>query len=249
MVEIDLVFMVSHSSLVIKIVLAILAVMSVTSWTLIFFKLFQLNKAAKMVTAGLLRLKGGRDLRGVIQFMGKDAESPCRLVAAEGLKELRRLKKLDHLSGEKAETTMQSLRDLLDQEVSGQVEKLFGSLSFLATCVNVAPFLGLFGTVWGIMHSFYAIGLLKTVTLAAVAPGFSEALVTTAIGLAVAIPASVAYNFLTRMLGGIERDLSRFTNIFLSRIRREVLMPKLEKASIAHLELHQSDEFGQAEVY
>lgn len=249
MVEIDLVYMISHSSLVIKIVLTILAVMSVTSWTLIFFKLYQLNKAAKKVTAGLSRLKGGRDLRGAVQLMGKDAESPCRRLAVEGLKELRRLKKLDHLPREKAESTIESLRDLLDQEVRGQVERLFGSLSFLATCVNVAPFIGLFGTVWGIMHSFYAIGLMKTATLAAVAPGLSEALVTTAIGLAVAIPASVAYNFLTRMLGSIERELSRFASTFLNRIRREVLIPKVEKTSGTHLTQHQSEEFGQAEIH
>lgn len=248
MVEIDLVFMISHSSLVIKIVLTILAVMSIISWTLIFFKLFQLNKAAKKVAADLSRLKGGRDLRAVVHLMAKNGESPCYRVAVKGLKELRQLKRLDQLSMEKAETTMQSLRDLLDQEVSGQVERLFGSLSFLATCVNVAPFIGLFGTVWGIMHSFYAIGLMKTATLAAVAPGLSEALVTTAIGLAVAIPASVAYNFLTRMLGGIERKLTRFINVLLNRIRREVLIPKVEKTSIAHLAQHQSDEFGQAEA-
>ncbi len=195
------------------------------------------------------RLKRRRDLRGVVEFIGKDVESPCLQVAVEGLKELRRFKKLNQLSGEKAETTMQCLRDLVDQEVSGQVERLFGSLSFLATCVNVAPFIGLFGTVWGIMHSFYVIGLMKTATLAAVAPGLSEALVTTAIGLAVAIPASVAYNFLTRVLATIEGELSRFARTFLNRIRREVLIPKMEKTSMRHLAQHQSDEFDRVEVH
>lgn len=249
MVEIDLVFMISHSSFVIKIVLAILAVMSVASWSLIFFKWIQLNKAAKKVTAGLSSLKTGRDLRRVVQLMGKDVQSPCLQVAVEGLKELRRFIKLNQLSKEQAETTMQSLRDLVDQEASGQVERLFGSLSFLATCVNVAPFIGLFGTVWGIMHSFYVIGLMKTATLAAVAPGLSEALVTTAIGLAVAIPASLAYNFLTRMLASIEGELGRFTRTFLSRIRREVLIPRMGNTSIGHPMQHQSNELGRAGVH
>jgi biopolymer transport protein TolQ len=249
MAEIDLVFMISQSSLVIKILVTILAVMSVISWALIFFKWFQLNKTAKRVAACLLRLNEGQDLRGVVLPIGKDAESPCRRVAVEGLQELSRLKKLDKLSREEVESTMQSLRDLLNQEVSAQVERFFGSLSFLATCVNVAPFLGLFGTVWGIMHSFYVIGLMKNATLEAVAPGLSEALVTTALGLAVAIPASVAYNFLTRVLGGIHRDLSKFTHIFLNRIRREILIPRLEKASTTHPVHHQSNELGQAEIH
>jgi biopolymer transport protein TolQ len=90
--------------------------------------------------------------------------------------------------------------------------------------------------------------LMKTATLAAVAPGLSEALVTTAIGLAVAIPASLAYNFLTRMLASIEGELARFTRTFLSRIRREVLIPRMENTSIGHPAQHQSNEFGQADV-
>jgi biopolymer transport protein TolQ len=112
------------------------------------------------------------------------------------------------------------------------VEGLFGSLSFLATCVNVAPFIGLFGTVWGIMHSFYAIGLMKRATLAAVAPGLAEALITTAIGLAVAIPASIAYNFLTRMLGRIEMALVELAGTFLKRVESELLIHNEEHVSI-----------------
>jgi biopolymer transport protein TolQ len=150
------------------------------------------------------------------------------------MKEFKRLNKLDTPTDNLAGFFIENLRHGLRQEVSFLVENLFGSLSFLATCVNVAPFIGLFGTVWGIMHSFYAIGLLKRATLETVAPGLAEALITTAIGLAVAIPASVAYNFLMRMLGRIEMALIEFVAAFLKRVESELLAPIGAHGGIKH---------------
>jgi biopolymer transport protein TolQ len=223
MAEIDLWTMISRSSLLIKIVLCILAVMSVTSWTLIFFKLFQLNKARKKVDSDLSTFQRARNLPSAIRLLGHSPDSPSYQLALKGVNEFKRLKKLDTPPYTLSEFYTENLRQTLRQEVSCLVEDLFGSLSFLATCVNVAPFIGLFGTVWGIMHSFYAIGLLKRATLATVAPGLAEALITTAIGLAVAIPASVAYNFLVRMLGRIEMALIELAGTFLKRLESELL--------------------------
>ena len=224
MVEIDLWSMISRSSLLIKIVLAILAVMSVTSWTLIFFKLVQLDRARKRAVLDLSTFQTARNLRTAIRLLGQSPGSPSYQLALEGVNEFKRLKKLDTPTDKVAGFFIENLRNALRQQVSCQVERLFGSLSFLATCVNVAPFIGLFGTVWGIMHSFYAIGLMKRATLATVAPGLAEALVTTAIGLAVAIPASVAYNLLTRMLGRIEMALIELAGSFLKRVESELLI-------------------------
>lgn len=248
MVGIDLLFMIKESSLIIKIVLAILAVMSIASWTVIFFKLLQLHKAQKEIANDLSRVEDAPDLLAAMKLMGKSSNSICRQLAAVGLKELKRLKTLDRLSEKASEVIIKNLRLFLGQETNGRVENLFGSLFFLATCVNVSPFIGLFGTVWGIMHSFYAIGLMRTATMAAVAPGLSEALSTTALGLAVAIPASLAYNFLTRKLGGIERDLTKFTAIFLRRIRIEILGKKVKDPPLDHLPQRHTEEYVRAEA-
>jgi biopolymer transport protein TolQ len=232
MVEIDLWSMVRRSSILIKFILAILAVMSVTSWTLIFFKLVQLDRARKKAVSDLSTFQTARNLRTAIRLLGQTPDSPSNQLVLEGVHEFRRLKKLDTPTDKVAGLFIENLRNALRQEVSCQVEGLFGSLSFLATCVNVAPFIGLFGTVWGIMHSFYAIGLMKRATLAAVAPGLAEALVTTAIGLAVAIPASIAYNFLTRMLGRIEMALIELAGTFLKRVESELLIHTEDHVSI-----------------
>ena len=103
-----------------------------------------------------------------------------------------------------------------------ELGRLNRSLSVLATAANTAPFIGLFGTVWGIMNSFHAIGLMKSASLATVAPGISEALIATAIGLAVAIPATIAYNLFLGRLGGIETLLVNFAGAFLNRVQREI---------------------------
>ncbi|MGD8255596.1 MAG: MotA/TolQ/ExbB proton channel family protein [Syntrophobacterales bacterium] len=232
MVEIDLWSMISRSSIVIKIILAILAAMSVTSWTLIFFKLVQLDRSRKKAVSNLSTFQKARNLRTSIRLLSQTPDSPSYQLVLEGVHEFRRLKKLDTPTDKVAGLFIENLRNALRQEVSCQVEGLFGSLSFLATCVNVAPFIGLFGTVWGIMHSFYAIGLMKRATLAAVAPGLAEALITTAIGLAVAIPASIAYNFLTRMLGRIEMALVELAGTFLKRVESELLIHNEEHVSI-----------------
>jgi biopolymer transport protein TolQ len=233
MIDFELWSMIIRSSAIIKIILSILLLMSVTSWTIIFTKLIQLDAVRKKISVDLATFEAASDLRSAIRRLGREPECPCSQIALEGMDELRRLKKLHWLTSEKTEIVLMSLRDTLRKEVDVQVEKSFGSLPFLATCVNVAPFLGLFGTVWGIMHSFYTIGLLKRATLAAVALGLSEALVTTAMGLAVAIPASVAYNFLMRILDQIESKLIDFTTVFVNRVRSELMIHFREHYSVS----------------
>jgi biopolymer transport protein TolQ len=92
----------------------------------------------------------------------------------------------------------------------------------LATCSNSAPFIGLFGTVWGIMNAFQSIGLQQSAALTTVAPGIAEALIATAFGLAVAIPASIAYNSYLGVLHTIESELINFAGAFLNRAQREL---------------------------
>jgi biopolymer transport protein TolQ len=107
------------------------------------------------------------------------------------------------------------IRLAIKREVNAESKRLTRMVPFLATVGNTAPFIGLFGTVWGIMSSFQNIGLMKSASLAAVAPGISEALVATATGLVAAIPAVMGYNYFTHQIGLIERDMEDFAPDFV----------------------------------
>ncbi len=223
MPELQLIELLSHATLVVKLVLALLVGMSLVSWSIIFGKFFALSSAKRKIANNLFEFQEAEGLRSAIKILGRDLRSPAYQVAVEGVNELNRL---EEMGGVKMSITMDNLRRSLRQGVSEQIQKLTGSISFLATCANAAPFIGLFGTVWGIMHSFHSIGQMKSAALAVVAPGISEALVATAIGLAVAIPATVAYNYFMGKLGAIEAELVNFAGAFLNRVQRE--LPRLD---------------------
>lgn len=206
-----------QATFVVKCVLALLILMSIVSWTVMFQKWFLLSAAKRKSQAGLENFQSAKDLRSAVQALGADASSPVYQVAQEGVAEFNRLRDV----GSGPDILSENVRRSLKQGVSAQTAKMGSSLSFLATCANAAPFIGLLGTVWGIMHSFHNIGMMKTATLAAVAPGISEALVATAIGLGVAIPATMGYNMFLGMLNGIEVQLGSFADAFLNRVQRE----------------------------
>ena len=150
--------------------------------------------------------------------LGADPASPLYYVAHQGVLEFNRSKEM----GNATEVVVDNVRRALRQGVASELARLQNSLSFLATTSNTAPFIGLFGTVWGIMHSFHSIGLLKSASLATVAPGISEALVATAIGLGVAIPATVGFNIFMGKLSQIDTLLVNFAGYFLNRVQREL---------------------------
>ncbi|MDR2075370.1 MAG: protein TolQ [Desulfovibrio sp.] len=216
--EMDFLNMIFQATLVAKLVLALLLVLSVSSWTLILYKYFSLSAARRKALAGLERFTRARDLREAVQTLGGDVHSPVYHVAQQGVEEFNRLKE----SGNSEQVVADNVRRSLRQGVSESLTRLSSSLSFLATTANTAPFIGLFGTVWGIMYSFHQIGQQKTASLATVAPGISEALIATAVGLFVAIPATVGYNLFLGMLGNIETELVNFAGVFLNRVQREI---------------------------
>jgi biopolymer transport protein TolQ len=117
---------------------------------------------------------------------------------------------------------LDGIRRSLDAALSREVERLSRNLAFLATVGSTSPFIGLFGTVWGIMNAFQNIGLTKNTSLAAVAPGIAEALVATAFGLVAAIPAVVAYNKFTSDLKRMAANMEQFSSEFLNIIARYV---------------------------
>ncbi len=222
----DIFLVLGKATLVAKIVLVILLLMSVGSWSLMIYKFFSLRSARKKVEGGLVRFTDARDLREAVQSLGGDANSPLYHVAQQGVAEFNRLKE----AGNSGEVVADNVRRSLRQGVSEAMVHLGSSLSFLATAANTAPFIGLLGTVWGIMYSFHTIGQEKSASLAVVAPGISEALIATAIGLFVAIPATVGYNMFLGMISTIEAELVNFAGVFLNRVQRELHMNRPSRA-------------------
>ncbi len=210
--------MIMKATLVAKLILLLLVGMSISSWTLIIGKFFSLSAAKRKALAGLARFTDARDLREAVQVLGTDSASPLYHVAQQGVAEFNRLKE----AGNTGEVVADNVRRSLRQGVSESMSQLSSSLSFLATAANTAPFIGLFGTVWGIMFSFHQIGAAKSASLATVAPGISEALIATAVGLFVAIPATVGYNMFLGMMQNIESELVNFAGVFLNRVQREL---------------------------
>ena len=208
----------SKATLVAKLVLVILASMSVVSWSLIIYKFFALSSAHKKATQGIERFTNARDLREAVGLLASDPSSPVCHVANQGIAEFKRLRE----AGNSETVAADNVRRALRQGVSEAMGKLNSSLSFLATTANTAPFIGLFGTVWGIMHSFHQISMQKTAAIATVAPGISEALIATALGLFVAIPATMGYNMFLSTLSAIEAELVNFAGVFLNRVQREI---------------------------
>lgn len=210
--------MIEHASIVAQIVLGLLVLMSIGSWGLMIQKYFSLSAASKKATRGIEKFDNAANLREAVQSLGADPSSPLYYIAHQGVMEFNRSREL----GNSSEVVVDNVRRALRQGAASEMARLQRSLSFLATTANTAPFIGLFGTVWGIMNSFHSIGLSKSASLATVAPGISEALVATAIGLAVAIPATVGFNMFMGKISQIDTLLVNFAGFFLNRVQREL---------------------------
>ncbi len=202
------------AGLIVKSTLLILLFMSVFSWMIIFAKRSKINKIIKQNKIFLKKFWKCTSLEEA--FEDKDAYEASTLYSlfADGYKDLKEISKMDTKNSMIQPTTM--LQRSLTQKVENQINELESHLTFLATTGSSGPFIGLFGTVWGIMGAFQKIGQMKTASLAVVAPGISEALIATAVGLAAAIPASIAYNHFTNKIRKEEVELHHFANEFLT---------------------------------
>lgn len=222
MPESDILPLLMGATLAVKLVMIFLACMSIWSWTIIFFKFFTIGAARKKVMAGYDEFMAAEDLTSGLKSIGDENESPLARVSTLAVKEFRLLEKADVSRDRKRLLVKDTLRRVLKQGISKEMRALQRNLPFLATCANGAPFIGLFGTVWGIMHSFHSIGLAQSAALATVAPGISEALIATAIGLLVAIPATIFYNYFLGKLNEVESGMVDFAGAFLNRAEREI---------------------------
>jgi len=211
-----------NAGLVVKLVLLILLIFSIVSWAIIFFK-FKLLRKAERETKEFLRIfQSKKDLSVIYSESRKYRQSPLAEIFRKGFTELNKLKKdRDQKSRETIPSEdIDGVDRVLRQTNTAQTIQLERNLSFLATTGNAAPFIGLFGTVWGIMEAFHKIGQRGATSLAIVAPGISEALIATAAGLFAAIPAVIAYNYFLHRIRNLIAEMDNFTDEFLNIIKR-----------------------------
>ena len=231
----DVVQMIIHAGLIVKFVLLALFLFSIISWAIIFMK-YRLLQNSKRETADFMEMFWERrDLKRIYVACEDLRSSPVARLFRAGYGEFNRLRKIQTSvnsqegpnvsSGEKPSRSEQVIIDNLERSLKkasiDQINRLERGVSFLATTGNTSPFIGLFGTVWGIMESFRSIGLKGSANLAVVAPGISEALIATAAGLAAAIPAVVAFNYFTHRISALNAEMDIFTSDFLSTVERQ----------------------------
>ncbi|MBF0784488.1 protein TolQ [Muribacter muris] len=223
--EFNLVSLFWEASIVVKIVIMILIAFSVLSWAVIIQRSNVLNKAKKASLAFEDRFWSGEDLHRLHDGLEnrRDALSGAEQIFYVGFKEFNRLQQVNPDS---PEATIKGTSRAMNLALNREVEGLENYIPFLATVGSISPYIGLFGTVWGIMHSFMGLSAVKQATLQSVAPGIAEALIATAIGLFAAIPAVMAYNRLNLRLAKLEQSYVNFIDEFTSILHRQAFAKK-----------------------
>ncbi len=218
--ELSLLDLVLNASLVVQLVLVTLVLASLLSWAAIFDRSRVLKQARRAADAFEHQFWSGGDLSTLYRELSQEEKTANGLASIfrNGFKEYVRLRKTD------PDDTMavilgaeRSMRVALSREM----DRLDANLPFLATVGSTSPYVGLFGTVWGIMNAFHALGNVQQATLALVAPGISEALVATAIGLFAAIPAVIAYNRYSNQVERLNNRYEEFMEEFSTLLQRQ----------------------------
>ena len=234
--EIDLIHMISNAGIVVQLVLLLLLFFSITSWAIIIVKYRYIKKSFKQSTEFTEFFWKSRDLSNAFAKAKQLHGSPLARIFRIGYLELKktsqtgpsaRADSADNSGNNLAFNTkfagIDNVKRALRRATNTEMTRMTQMVPFLATTGNTAPFIGLFGTVWGIMNSFSGIGQRGSASLAVVAPGISEALVATAAGLAAAIPAVIAFNFYMNKIRIVETELHSFAADFLNIIERDIL--------------------------
>lgn len=219
--DLSIFHLVINASFVVQFVMLILLVASILSWTFIFSKRKELNQAYKVTDEFDKVFWSGIDLAELYKKLNSNGFEPegIEKIFLAGYKEFSLMNKKQ---GVAPAIQVESAQKVMQIELTRELDKLDETLSFLATVGSTSPYVGLFGTVWGIMNSFRALGDIKHATLANVAPGIAEALIATAIGLFAAIPAVVAYNRFTTRLDKLAGRYELFVDEFIVLLQRQV---------------------------
>jgi biopolymer transport protein ExbB len=221
--NITLMDMIAHSPLVSKIVLVILLLFAVYAIALMFEKIIVMRGNKKRTVDFVAAYKKAKSPEEAAQLLAKQPDGFAKKMFAAGYSELQKAKDMGLYNNRDARgDTLDRVRTAMNAESNKATEELGSNMTFLASIGSNAPFIGLFGTVWGIMNSFIAIANTQTTSLAVVAPGIAEALFATAAGLVAAIPAVMIYNFSAKQMGTIGGYLEDFGADFISLISRDM---------------------------
>ena len=220
--------LVLQASWVVQLVMAALMLVSLASWTVIFSKLLALRGIRQGNDAFEHEFWSGRSLTELNQAIAAKAESlPLERIFASGMREFMKLRERRM----EPQALLDGARRAMRASYQREMDTVESNLSFLASVGSVSPYVGLFGTVWGIMHAFVGLSGMQQVTLATVAPGIAEALVATAIGLFAAIPAVIAYNRFARDIDRIAIQLETFIEEFSNILQRNASQPAAAPAA------------------
>ncbi len=216
--ELSLLQLVLEASLLVQMVMLLLLLISIYSWTLIVLKSFSLKKNRRATDYFESRFWKDKDLNALYNDIDSQAPTGIASIFSAGYQEFVRLRKQPNITPPAlVEGSQRAMRAALHQEL----DALDVHLAALATIGSVSPYIGLFGTVWGIMNSFHALGNVQQATLAMVAPGISEALIATAMGLIAAIPAVIAYNIYVDNVDRLTTRYETFLDGFAGILQRQ----------------------------
>ncbi|HVL75768.1 MAG TPA: protein TolQ [Noviherbaspirillum sp.] len=228
--DLSLIALISEASLLVQLVMALLVLLSLMSWTYIFTKMFAIRSAARQTEAFERSFWSGGNLNALYEEASTNRRRTDNRGAAlerifqAGMSEFQKVKLSLGARGQADSGVMiDGARRAMRAAYQREMDALESHLAFLASVGSVSPYIGLFGTVWGIMNAFRGLANVQQATLASVAPGIAEALVATAIGLFAAIPAVVAYNRyshdLDRLANRFESFIEEFSNILQRQVR------------------------------
>lgn len=219
--EISILQLIMNASIVVQVIIGILLLFSVTSWAIIFGKWLTLAQAKSQTHNFLRQFHNSNSISNLYTSLSsKENQHSVEALFFNGINEYNKLNKQGITQ---KDVVLENIDRSLSATVEAQIDKLEHNLSTLATFGSVSPYIGLLGTVWGIMHAFIGLGAAGQATLSTVAPGIAEALVATAIGLFVAIPAYIAYNKFTSDISSLNNKMNKFGDEFLNLINRRLM--------------------------
>ncbi len=225
-VEVSSVAIILGAGIIVKLVLLLLFSFSVVSWAIILFKFFQVQRAKSESELFMDFFWKSKRFDSIASQVDRFANSPLTVLFNEGYSELKKVVENDSRSDGSALSTdlggVENVSRALRRATNSEITRLEKYLTFLATTGSTSPFIGLFGTVWGIMTAFEGIGKTGSASLAVVAPGIAEALIATAIGLVAAIPAVMAYNHFQHKIRVLINEMDSFSTEFLNIVQRNI---------------------------
>ncbi len=219
-------YLIVGASFVVKMVMFVLLAFSVTSWAIIVIKYIYIRKAYNQSLYFLDFFWSSKTLSGAFSKAQGTFSSPVSRIFMISYQELIKWERRSSKSQTNINSSLNNIKRTLRRSINIEITRLNQLISFLATAGNSSPFIGLFGTVWGIMESFHGIGESGSSSLAVVAPGISEALIATAMGLFVAIPAVIAYNYFVQKIKVIDAEMQGFAADFLNIIEADIFKSK-----------------------